>query len=151
MGVIPDSTYGAGYGAGYRDCRTGKTDEKTENRVSEWMDAIARRKEEIVEKVRRGETEPSIPTGAASFTYKQWDRMMRRVDRAIDAMKERVEADEKEQEDREDAADGVKRKEPDSITTEMLEELLGISIKDGSAVTGGELAGQVTGVEAPPC
>ena len=130
MGVIPDSTYG--YGTEYRDYRTEKAAEEPENRVSEWMDAIARRKEEIVEKVRRGETEPSIPTGAASFTYKQWDRMMRRVDRSVDAMKERVEADEEEREDREDAADTVKSKAPDSITVEMLEELMGITIKEYS-------------------
>lgn len=58
------------------------------------MDIIRKRKEEIVDKVRRGETETSIPIGAGSYTMKQWNKMMRGLDKAIDDMQERIRKDE---------------------------------------------------------
>ena len=138
MNGISD-TYGASYGAGYEyggNKRKADSAEQ-EDGVNEWMDAIAKRKEEIVEKVRKGETEPSIPIGAASFTYKQWNKLMKNVDRAIDDMQERVRAEE------EDAELLVKKKKDNSITEEMLEELLGIKMQRGKVFHGGELSSQI--------
>lgn len=66
--------------------------------TAEKMDIISTRKQEIVEKVRRGETETSIPIGTQFFTMKQWNRMMRSVDKAIDDMQERIHKDGEEQE-----------------------------------------------------
>ena len=141
MSGIPSSTYGSSYDTGYEEYRGGKAGTEPDSHINEWMDIIAKRKEEIVEKVRRGETEPSIPTGAASYTYRQWDRLMRKVDRAIDAMQERVQADKEEQEMK------IKKKKADSITMEMLEELLGIEVEDGSVITDGKLSKQISGEE----
>lgn len=87
------------------------------------MDIISRRKREIVEKVKRGETETSIPIGAQSFTLKQWNKMMRSVDKAIDDMQDRIRKDEEEQERQ------VKKKRSNTITSDMLSELLGIDIR----------------------
>lgn len=142
MGGITN-TYGASYGAGYNTYNTNrqKTDTAPANEVNEWMDAIAKRKEEILEKVRKGETEPSIPIGAASFTYKQWNKLMKNVDRAIEDMQERIQAEEEE------AKLLIKKKKENSITMEMLEELLGIEVKDASVINGGELSSQISSGE----
>ncbi len=112
-------TYGAPRADG---CKGGRgkreTDGVPDNKVSEWMDIIAERKEEILEKVRRGETEPSIPLGAASFTYKQWNKLMKNVDRAIDDMQERI------REEEEKAEEAAEKAKENSVTAEMLEKLL---------------------------
>ncbi len=132
-------TYGTSYGAGYDyggDKRKADTAVQQDS-SGEWMELIAKRKEEILEKVRKGETEPSIPTGAASFTYKQWNKLMKSVDRAIDDMQERIRAEE------EDAELIVKKKKENSITEEMLEELLGIKIQKGNVFHGGALSEQI--------
>lgn len=94
------NTYGAAYGTGYDDYYIAKRTMRTEqgSDSNEMMDAIAKRKEEILEKVRKGETEPSIPIGVVSFTFKQWNKLMKSVDRAIDDMQERIRADEEEYE-----------------------------------------------------
>lgn len=105
------------------------------------MDVIGKRKREIVEKVRRGETETSIPIGAQSYTMKQWNKMMRSVDKAIDDMQERIRKDEEEQERK------IKKKRSGSITEDMLSELLGIDIKAEKSVAKGVLYYQITGKE----
>lgn len=51
------------------------------------LEFIKERMQEILEKVKKGETEPSIWTGAQSFTEKEWDRMLERFDAAEDELK----------------------------------------------------------------
>lgn len=97
---------------------------KTQNGGS-LMDEISKQKEEILEKIRKGETEPSFSIGASAFTAKQWDKLMTHVDIAIDDMQKRVDEEKEEQEKK------IKKKEENAITMEMLEELLGIEIVDG--------------------
>lgn len=99
--------------------------------TEEKMDIISTRKQEIVEKVRRGETETTIPIGAQSFTMRQWNKMMRSVDNAIDDMQERIRRDEEEQERR------IKKKRSGTITSDMLSELLGIDIRADKLATEG--------------
>ena len=62
-----------GYDYFFTKRKTGQKEQQTES----LMDAISKRKQEIYEKVRRGETETSIPIGAESYTMKQWTKMMR--------------------------------------------------------------------------
>lgn len=109
--------------------------------TEEKMDIISTRKQEIVEKVRRGETETTIPIGAQSFTMRQWNKMMRSVDNAIDDMQERIRRDEEEQERR------IKKKRSGTITSDMLSELLGIDIRADKLATEGGLYYQITGEE----
>lgn len=101
------------------------------------MDIIRKRKEEIADKVRRGETEPSIPIGAASYTMKQWNKMMRGLDKAIDDMQERIRKD----------AEKAEKKRKDPVTADMLEELLGVSVKREKSIAKGDLFYQITGKE----
>ncbi len=84
------------------------------------MEFIRQRKGEIVEKAKRGETEPSIPTGAASYTLKQWNKMMRSVDKAIDDMQERIREDEEKQEQK------MEERRSSAVTDHMLSKLLDI-------------------------
>ncbi|MDE7478388.1 MAG: hypothetical protein K2M91_10635 [Lachnospiraceae bacterium] len=66
----------------------------------ELMDCIRDKKDEIAKKVQNGETEPSFSIGAGSFTIKEWDKLMDKVDKNLDAVKQeqeqRKEAREKE-------------------------------------------------------
>lgn len=52
------------------------------NRLStdEIMRMIQNRKSEIMEKVKKGETEPVIQIGAQAYTEKQWKKMLENLD-----------------------------------------------------------------------
>lgn len=126
-----------GYSCFFGGRKTGENKSETES----LMDAISKRKQEIYDKVRKGETETSIPIGAQSFTMRQWNKMMRSVDKAIDDMQERVRKDGEKQEQK------VKAKKENSITTDMLEELLGIDIRKEKGLSEGEIYYQITGTE----
>lgn len=126
-----------GYGYFFNGRKTGENKQETES----LMEAIGKRKQEIYDKVRRGETETSIPIGAQSFTMRQWNKMMRSVDKAIDDMQERVSKDEEKQEQK------VKVKKENSITTDMLSELLGVDIRKEKGLSEGEIYYQITGTE----
>lgn len=133
----------------FRGGRTGKSRKEEEGYKSildfmgeeedtvDKMDVIRKRKEEIVDKVRRGETETSIPIGAGSYTMKQWNKMMRSLDKAIDDMQERIRGDEEK----------AKKKRNDPVTADMLEELLGVSVKKEKSIAKGDLYYQITGKE----
>lgn len=101
------------------------------------MDIIRKRKEEIIDKVRRGETEPSIPIGAGSYTMKQWNKMMRGLDKAIDDMQERIRKD----------AERAEKKRKDPVTADILEQLLGVDVEKEKSVAKGDLYYQITGKE----
>ena len=115
---------GVGYSQpNYSDAFTGKKKIEHSQDERNLMEEICKQKEEILEKVRKGETEPSFSIGAGSFTFKQWDKLMKNVDKAIDDMQERVD-DEKEEQKKEQVK-RVDKKEENAITMEMLSELLG--------------------------
>ncbi|MCM1127449.1 MAG: hypothetical protein NC429_13375 [Lachnospiraceae bacterium] len=46
----------------------------------EIMELIQNRKSEILEKVKKGETEPVIQIGAQAYTEKQWEKMLESLD-----------------------------------------------------------------------
>lgn len=79
----------------------------------ELMECIRNRKSEIAEKIKTGETEPSFAIGAQSYTCKEWDNLIRKFDKTLDAIKE-------EQEERKEALDKKaleeERKEPFSMS-----------------------------------
>lgn len=101
---------------------------------NDFMEALRKRKEEILQKVKNGETEPSFQLGAQAFTVKQWNKLMKRIDEAIDDIQETAEQKKEQQEEQ------VKKKKADSITSEMLAELLGIGVyEDGEDLQGKEL------------
>lgn len=57
----------------------------------ELMICISDRKSEIAKKVKNGETEESFVIGGASYTNREWDRLLKKVDDNTEAVKERQE------------------------------------------------------------
>lgn len=68
----------------------------------ELMDCISRRKNEIAEKLKNGETETTFAIGAETYTCKEWDCLINKVDKNLEAIQaeqeERKEELEHEQE-----------------------------------------------------
>lgn len=70
------------------------------------MDA---KKKEIAEKMKNGETEPSFAIGAQSYTCKEWDNLIKKVDKNLEAIK-------KEQEERKEAYEKKQKKSAWSVS-----------------------------------
>lgn len=58
--------------------------------TEEIMQMISSRKSEILEKVKKGETEPVIQIGAQAYTEKQWKRMLDSLDDSEKDFKEKI-------------------------------------------------------------
>lgn len=57
----------------------------------ELMDCISEKKKEIAKKLENGETEPSFSIGAESFTVKEWDKLIAKIDKNIEAIQKEQE------------------------------------------------------------
>ncbi len=79
---------------------------------------IAERKAQILDKVKRGETEVSIPTGAGSYTESEWDKLMKKIDESLDVTKEEQE----ERFDRKKEETEEKKEENRQIVNECYEK-----------------------------
>lgn len=68
---------------------------------------ITQRKNEIIENMKNGNPQNKIQIGGKSYSKKEWDQLMKKVDVKIDAFKkeEKEEAKEKEQEDQKDKSE----------------------------------------------
>ena len=68
--------------------------------TQELMACISEKKNEMEQKLKNGETEPTFSIGARSYTVKEWDKLIDKVDRNLDAVRkeqeQRREAQEKE-------------------------------------------------------
>lgn len=66
----------------------------------ELMACITEKKNEIEKKLQNGETEPTFTIGARSYTAKEWDKLIDKVDKNLEAVRkeqeQRKEAQEKE-------------------------------------------------------
>lgn len=95
--------------------------------------------DQLNEKVKRGETEPSFQIGAQSFTIKEWDRLIERIDAVQEEMREQQRAKQGERlkeeaqkgiadaewMDNRYAQNGVMQKDADVLTIEeQLERIL---------------------------
>ena len=78
---------------------------------SELMECISNRKSEIAEKLKTGETEPTFAIGAESYTCREWDNLIRKFDKTLDAIKE-------EQEKRKEALEDDRK---ESFSVSLLE------------------------------
>ncbi|TCL54460.1 hypothetical protein EDD76_12064 [Kineothrix alysoides] len=64
-----------------------KCGDEKDNRTSDFMQQIRDKKEEILEKVKNGDTEPSFQIGSQSFTQKEWDKLLKAFDGPEEEMK----------------------------------------------------------------
>lgn len=58
--------------------------------TEDMMRFIRERKQEICDKVRKGETEVKIRIGACEYTEKEWDKLMESFDEAEDEIREQI-------------------------------------------------------------
>lgn len=58
--------------------------------TEEMMRFIRERKQEIIEKVRKGEIEVKIRVGAQEFTQKEWDKLIESFDEAEDDIRKKL-------------------------------------------------------------
>lgn len=99
----------------------------------ELMECIRSKKNEIAEKLKNGETEPTFAIGAESYTCKEWDNLIKKVDKNLDAIKkeqeERKEAFEKKQKE---SAWSVSVYEPETIRRNYFKEKINGTYKGPS-------------------
>jgi hypothetical protein len=63
---------------------------------SDLMNCISDRKNEIIDKLKNGDTEESFQIGGASYTQTEWDKLLSKVDANIDEIKEEQEEEKEE-------------------------------------------------------
>ena len=88
----------------------------------ELMDCISEKKDEIARKIRNGETEPTFSIGAQSFTVKEWDKLINKVDKNIESIK-------KEQEQRKEAMKKEALEKKESSQDKFMSILEGSDVK----------------------
>lgn len=88
----------------------------------ELMNCISERKKEIAEKVKNGETEPTFSIGAQSYTAKEWDKLIAKVDKNNEAVR-------KEQEQRKEAQEKEAMEEKESGQTHLMDVVAAGSTK----------------------
>ncbi len=88
MGIgMVQSGYGVSWsGENVRPERTGKSSLGTDfaatgtEKTAECMAFLREKGEEILEKLRNGETEVAYPIGGESYTEKEWDKLLKKFD-----------------------------------------------------------------------
>lgn len=68
-----------------------------------WTEDFHKYQADIITRIKKGETEESIPTGADSYTGTQWRKIMKSVDRQIEDIRKEQAARQAKQGDREEA------------------------------------------------
>ena len=84
----------------------------------ELMECISNRKSEIAEKIKNGDTEPTFSIGSATFTVKEWNKLLDKVDKNNEEVR-------LEQERRKEALEKEaleKKKGTDSLYLDMYSE-----------------------------
>ena len=88
---------------------------------SELLSSISARKNEIAEKLQKGETQESFEIGGSSFTNSEWDKLIGKVDSQIDEIKEEQKLRKEKQEEQQEAYEVAA-----SRTNSMFQKLNGV-------------------------
>lgn len=104
----------------------------------ELMTCISDKKNEIQRKLQKGETEPSFSIGAGSFTVKEWDKLLSKVDKNNEAVR-------KEQEERKEAL------EEEALEKKELDQKMSVSIFEGGNVKRNYFMEKINGTYQPSC
>ncbi len=93
--------------------------------TEDMMRFIRERKQEIYEKVQKGETELKIRIGAQEYTEKEWSKLMESFDEAQDELRELLKEEwKRRQESRQRDLEENRRDEQDALEESVLEKLL---------------------------
>ena len=102
--------------SGYGSCgnEAGATSKKGKNsfgmvseinrtdKTAECMAFLREKSEEILEKLRNGETEVSYPIGAESYTEKEWDKLLKKFDDIQEDVRRKMEERFRKREEKEE-------------------------------------------------
>ena len=95
------------------------------------MRFIRERKQEIYDKVRKGQTEVKIRIGAQEYTEKEWDKLIESFDETEDDIRRQLqEAREQQRKDREKLAVREKEDAEEYQEEDLIEKLLSDREKD---------------------
>ena len=83
------------------------------NKTAECMAFLREKSEEILEKLRNGETEISYPIGGESYTEKEWDKLLKKFDDIQEDVRRKMEERFRKMEEKEE-----KKKEPEEKVVE---------------------------------
>ena len=84
---------------------------KETDKTTECMDFLREKSEEILEKLRNGETEVSYPIGAESYTEREWDKLLKKFDDIQEDVRQKMEERFRKQEEKEVRAEKEKKEE----------------------------------------
>ena len=99
-GVMKD---GMNTGAKKKRSFSGTTSEVNgPDKTTECMAFLREKSEEILEKLRNGETEASYPIGAGSYTEREWDKLMEKFDDIQEDVRRKMEERFRKMEEREE-------------------------------------------------
>jgi len=104
----------------------------------ELMTCIRDKKNEIQRKLQNGETEPSFSIGAGSFTVKEWDKLLSKVDKNNEAVR-------KEQEERKEAL------EEEALEKKESDQKMFVSILESDSVKRNYFMEKINGTYQPSC
>lgn len=79
-----------------------KKDTSSKDKTAECMAFLHEKSEEILEKLRNGETEVSYQIGAESYTEKEWDKLLKKFDDIQEDVRRKMEERIKKLEEKEE-------------------------------------------------
>lgn len=95
MMVLKISNVNNGYNSGEYNVN------KSENETQKDFNSVIRQRiEYLEEKIKNGDTETSYAIGASSFTEREWDKLMTKIDSIQDKLREMMREEQKIQEER---------------------------------------------------
>lgn len=90
-------TVGTGYGnisdSYLSDVGTGRRE------ITDYQKLLQEKREELVDKIRKGEMEPSFQIGSQSYTMKEWERFINKFDKTENLIREEIREEGKKREE----------------------------------------------------
>ncbi len=76
--------------------KSGPTKDENSNDKLEFKRLLREKTDDAIEKIRTGNTEPTYQIGSASFTEKEWDKLIEKVDKNLEKVKKEQEQEKEE-------------------------------------------------------
>lgn len=95
------------YGIGGNTERMKKMSSDGTDKTAECMVFLREKSEEILEKLRNGETEVSYQIGAESYTEKEWDKLLEKFDNIQEDVRRKMEERFRKMEEKEEENAGA--------------------------------------------
>ena len=96
-----------------------RTQSESETTTADLISFISQKKQEILDKVTTGDTQEAISLGGSTFTVQEWERLLKKVDVNVEAVKQSQE--EKQEKQKEELLENQQLEQKES-TSEILEE-----------------------------